>query len=113
MARPGLGLQFGEKFAGALVHGAVVEPANRPYGLLDLTPEKDVGCSRQVIAKGKVLIDDFDALFACFDRAMEMDGLALDAEFAAVGRKIAGDALDQRGLARAVVPHQPKHLAAL
>src|SRR4029450_7883817 len=45
------------------------------------------------------------------DRPMELDVLAIDPEAAMRGAKIAGDDLDQRRLAGAVIAHEAHHLA--
>ena len=46
-------------------------------------------------------------------RLVEVLRLAVEGDLALGGREVAGDDLDQRRLAGAVVAHQPEHLAGL
>src|SRR6185312_2786848 len=59
----------------------------------------------------EVLIDDLDSDPAGVDRATEVDRIAAEADLAMGRTEIAGDDLDERRLAGAVVAHQADHLA--
>jgi hypothetical protein len=80
---------------------------------VQLATEEHVPRRRQVIAQGEVLIDDLDALPAGLDRLVEVDGFVGKDHLAARRREVAGNDLDEGGLASPVVPHEPKHLAGL
>ena len=111
--RARFGFQLVEQLTRALVHGAVVENAERAEAAHLLARQEDVGRCRQVVAQREVLIDDLDAGGARIDRLVEMDRPAFQQHLAARRREIAGDDLDQRRLAGAVVAHEPDNLAAV
>ena len=113
VARPGLGLQFLEDLAGAPVHRGIVEDAERPDAAAQLAAEKDVGGRGQIVAERQVLVDDLDAVPARLDRPVQHDLLAVHAHRAVARPEVAGDHLDQRRLAGAVVAHQADDLAGL
>ena len=81
MARTRLRFEFGEKLACVFVHRAAIEPSNWPDRSLDLASQENVGRRRQIVAQREVLIDDLDALFARFDRFVEMDGFFVEDYF--------------------------------
>ena len=103
VARSGLRLEFGEQFAGALVHAAIVEQAEAA-GLF--AAEEDIGGGRQIVGERQVLVDDLDALGARVLGAVQLGIDARDPDAALARMEIAGDDLDQRRLAGAVVAHQ-------
>ena len=109
---PGLGLQLGEELGGAGVHGAAVEEAERPEAPGDLAAEEDVERRRQVVAEREILVDDLDAGVARLERGGEAHRRAVEAHLAGRGGEAAGDDLDQRRLAGAVVAHEAEDLAA-
>ena len=85
----------------------------KPSRLLDGPAHEDVAPERQLVGQRPLLVDGLDA-----ERAGLLDGqvatrLAVEEHLARVGPVDAGDDLDQRGLARAVVAEQPDDLAAI
>jgi hypothetical protein len=76
LGRARLGFQFVKQLTRTLVHGAVVEDAERAEAPHLLARQEDVGRRRQVVAKSEILIDDLDAGSARIDRLVEMDGPA-------------------------------------
>ena len=80
---------------------------------LQLAAEEDVGGDVEVVGQREVLVDRLDPVAAGVDRAGEADGLAVQADLALVGGVDAGDALDQRRLAGAVVAEEAHHLAGV
>jgi hypothetical protein len=113
IARPGLRLELGEELGRARVHRAVVEEPERPEGPLRLAPEEDVRGCCQVVAERQILVDDLDPLGASIHRLVEMARAAIEADLALGRREVAGDDLDERRLAGAVVAHEAQHLAGL
>ena len=65
----------------------------------------------QVVAEREVLVDDLDAEARRVLRPVDRDRPRLEQDLAGVGRVDAGDALDERRLARAVVADEGHHLA--
>ena len=65
----------------------------------------------QVVAERKILVDDLDPELRRVLRAADRDLLPVEPRLALVDRVDAGDALDQRRLAGAVVAHERHHLA--
>ena len=108
IARPGLGFEFAEQFAGALGHRLVVEPAERPDAALDLAAQEHIGRGRQVVAEREVLIDDLDALLARLDRLVKMDRFAVDADFAVGGGKLPAMTLTSVDLPAPLSPIRPR-----
>src|SRR5690606_40364022 len=113
VARPCLGFQFAEQRRRAAVHRRVVEPADGPDPPAQLTPEKDIGRRRQIVAEREVLVDDLDSLATGVDGLVEMHVLIVESQAAGTGEEVAGDDLHQRGLARAVAAHEAEDLTAL
>ena len=113
VARARLRLQFLEDLAGAPVHGGIVEDAERSDAAAQLAAEEDIGRRGQIVAERQILVNDLDAVPARFDRPVQHDLLAVHAHRAVARQKVAGDHLDQRRLAGAVVAHEADHLACL
>ena len=67
----------------------------------------------EIIDQRQVLVHGRNTHGAGLDRRAQVDRLAVEGVGAAIGLVKAAENLDQRGFARAVVPHQPKHLAAM
>ena len=65
----------------------------------------------EVVAEREILVDDLDPELGGVLRAVDRDRLAVEEDLAAVGVVDAGDALDQRRLAGAVVADERHHLA--
>lgn len=91
----------------------MVEQGDGPEFAFELAAEEYVGGGRQIVGQREVLIDDLDPDRAGVDGPVEMDRTATEADFAMAGAEIAGDDLDQRRLAGAVVAHQANHFARL
>jgi hypothetical protein len=68
---------------------------------------------RQIVAQRQVLMDDLDAVLARLHRLVQDQILAVHLHRAMARGKVAGDHLDQRRLAGAVVAHQADHLSGL
>ncbi len=75
-----------------------------------LAPEVHVLDDVEVVAEREVLVDDLDPELGRVLRPVDRDRLAVEDDLAAVGRVDAGDALDQRRLAGAVVADEGHHL---
>lgn len=88
VARARLRFKFFKEFAGAPVHGRVIEDADGPEAEAWLTAEEDIGGRREVVAKREILIDDFDPLSPGVDGFAEMRGLTLDKDLAVRGGKL-------------------------
>ena len=87
---------------------------NGPDAEAQLAAEKDVGRGGQVVAERQVLVDDLDAVPARVDRLVQDElGCPSIAHGAVARAEVAGDHLDQRRLAGAVVAHQADDLARL
>ena len=78
-----------------------------------LPAEEHVLDDVEVVAQREVLVDDLDAEGGGVARAVDRDRPALEAELARVVAVDAADALDQRGLAGAVVADQRGDLAGV
>jgi hypothetical protein len=76
-----------------------------------LTAQVHVLHDVEVVAEREVLVDDLDAEVRGVLRAVDRDGLALEEDLPAVCGVCAGDALDQRLLAGAVVADERHDLA--
>ena len=76
-----------------------------------LEPHQDVLGHRQVRAERQLLVDQGDAGVARGQRRHRGVGRAVDLHRAAVGRQGAGDHVEQRALAGAVLADQRVHLA--
>ena len=85
----------------------------KPKRRLISRPEEDVFRRREIVAEGKVLVDDLDALLPRVDRLVEMLRLAVDPHLAVRRRKVAGDDFHQRRLAGAIVAHEAQDLARM
>ena len=89
----------------------VVKQGERTEPALELAPEENVCRGRQIVGEREILVDDLDAYGARVNGAVEMHRFTLEADLSVVWRKVAGDDLDERRLAGAVVTHQADHLA--
>ena len=86
----------------------LVEPAQ---AVELLAAEEHVLDDVEVVGQREVLVDDLDAEVGRVLRAVDRDGLAVEEDLALVDRVDAGDALDQRRLAGAVVADEGHDLA--
>ena len=93
-------------YIAGIVEDATAEPRH-------FAAEKDVGGGGQIVAERQVLMDDLDAVAAGIDRLVHDQVLAVHAQGAMGWQEVAGDHLDQRRLAGAVVAHQPDDFARL
>jgi hypothetical protein len=78
-----------------------------------LTGEEDVARDIQRGRHGQGLVDGLDAHRARVLGVAEMHRLAVDHDLAGVGAHRAGKALDEGGLARAIVADHREHLAGV
>ena len=88
------------------LHGhppAIEHPHTTDERYPKLTPEEDVGRDIQVVAQGKILVDDLDARSTSVERAVHVDGTAVELQLPGRRRIHAGQDLDERRLAGAVV----------
>ena len=76
-----------------------------------LAPEVHVLDDVEVVAEREILVDDLDPELRRVLRAGDVTRLALEEDLAGVDRVDAGDRLDQRRLAGAVVADERHHLA--
>ena len=91
----------------APLHLGLLEPLEDVVGL---AAEVHVLDDVEVVAQREILVDDLDPEVRRVLRAVDRDGLAVEDDLAAVGVVDAGDALDQRRLAGAVVTDERHHL---
>ena len=96
--------------AGLGLHGRIVE---RAPGRQQFAPEEDVGGGIDIVGERERLVDRLDAIALGIARASDRDRLAIDPDLAGIGPVSAGQDLDQRRLAGAVVPEQPDDLAGM
>ena len=94
-----------------LPHRAVVEEAQRADAVRDLAVQEHVVVDGQARHEREVLEDGVDAERASVRHRLELHLLAVDEHPAGIGLVEAGQDLDQRRLARAVVADQAEHLA--
>ena len=92
-------------------HGAVVEELQRPDAVRQLAVQEHVVVDGHARHEGEVLEDGVDPERASVRHGLELHLLAEDEDLAGVGLVKAGQDLDQRRLAGAVVADQPEHLA--
>ena len=92
-----------------LLHRVLVEDE----AALLLAAEEHVLDDVEVVAEREVLVDDLDAQGAGVARAVDLDGLAVEQVVAGVDRVDPADALDEGGLAGAVVSDQRGHLSEM
>src|SRR5215831_11235555 len=111
--RPRFRLELGEELCRPLVHPPVVQYPERAQSQFELATKEDIRRSGEVVAERQVLVDDFDAFGPCIGRLVKGNLAALHLDRSAAWRIVAGNDLDERGLACAVVAHQPDHLARL
>ena len=111
IARPRLRLELGEQLARPLVHGPVVQDPDGPEAGRQLAAQEDIRRRRQVVAERQILVDDLDALRAGIGRLVKRHPAAEHLHRAAARRVVPGDDLHERGLAGAVVAHEPDDLA--
>ena len=102
-----LQVQAGEQLARLRVHR---RPVDAPV-LARIAPGEDVLGHREVRAEVHLLVHGTDAQALRLERRARLDGLAAQADGAGVGGVHAGEHLDERGLAGAVLPHQRMHFA--
>ena len=91
-----------------LLHLGLLEPLE---DVVRLAAEVHVLDDVEVVAQREILVDDLDPELRRVLRAVDRDRLAVEEDLAAVGVVDAGDALDQRRLAGAVVADERHHLA--
>ena len=92
-----------------LLHRLLVHEAE-PAG--DLAAEEEIGDGVEILRQREVLVDRLDAeRFGVARSSGSTTGLPANADLAAVGGEDAGEDLDQRRLAGAVVAEQAEHLA--
>src|SRR5947209_3867082 len=101
--------QFCKDCARLGMHAPLVKlpPAER------LSAEEDILCCIAIEQQVYLLVNGCDALPLRLGRAAEPHDAAADFDRAAVRLQRTGDDLDQRGLARTVLPHQRPNLAGL
>ena len=87
-----------------------VESAQRPHALRRLRAEEEVAPDRHQRHDREVLVDGRDAVGARLARGVEGQLAALDEQSPLVRRVRAGEDLDQRRLAGAVVAQDAEHL---
>ncbi len=97
-----------DDLAGARPHLAAVDPRAEAARLVT---EEDVLGHAAFGNQVDFLVDRADARALRGTRAVERHGHAVDADLARIGLVKAGEDLDQRRLAGAVLAHQPVHLA--
>ena len=93
------------------VHRLHVEPAEQARPLHRLAPEEEVARDRELRHQRAVLVDRLDAVADGVGGAVDRRLLAADVDLAAGDRHRAGQHLDQRRLAGAVVAEEPDDLA--
>ena len=97
-----------------LRHRLAVDDRQEAEQLLHrLAAEEDVGADRQIVGQRQVLVDRLDAVVAGLLRRGERDALAVERDVALVIVEHAGDRLDQRRLAGAVVAGKRHDLAGM
>ncbi len=89
------------------------QEAEWPHLALEFPAQEDVFRRRQIIGQCQVLIDRLDAQPPGFAGAMDMGAIAREMQGAGRWLVNAGHDLDQRGFARAIIPHKPHDLAGL
>jgi hypothetical protein len=95
-------------------HRRAVDGAPAPVAAAQLAPDVDVLRDGEVRREAQLLIDHRDAGIARGERAVDVDALAVDQDFAAgVGTIRAREDFHQRRLARAVLAHQRVDLARI
>jgi hypothetical protein len=99
-----------DDLAGLVRHAMAVERA--PAGA-QLAAQEQVAGGVDVVGEREVLVDGLDPGALGLARAAERDGLAVHLDRPAVGRVHAGEDLDERRLARAVVSEQSHDLAGV
>ena len=98
-----------QRLARLRLHRRLLQPLE-PVVLL--APEVHVLHDVEVVAEREILVDDLDPELRRVLRAVDRDRLAVEEDLAVVHRVDAGDALDQRRLAGAVVADERHHLAS-
>jgi hypothetical protein len=97
-----------QRLLGPCLHRDLVQPAEAGGGL---APEVHVLHHVEVVGEREVLIDDLDPEPRGVLGPVHLHHFPVEDDLALVDRMDAGDALDQRRLARAVVAHQRHDLA--
>ena len=108
--RHGADREAGERLARLLLHLSVGEERVRTT---DLAAEKHVLGDVEVVGQGEVLVDELDPERGGRARVVDRHRLALEEQLTAVDAVDAREALDQRGLAGAVVTDQCGDLAGI
>ena len=93
--------------------GAHRLPVDRTQASARRVPQEDVFRDREIVEEHGLLVNGGDAVLEGLVGAGEMDGLAADADFAAIGLVDAGEDLHQRGLAGAVLADQRGDLSGI
>ena len=93
-----------------VLHRALVE---RPCAGQQLAAEEEVRDDIEVVAEREVLVDGRDPVAVGVGRAADVHAPAVDRDRPGVGGLDAGDRLDQRRLARAVVTDESNDLAGV
>ena len=92
----------------ALLHLRLVEPLE---DVVRLAPEEHVLDDVEVVAEREILVHDLDSEPGRVLRTVDRDRLAVEEDLTGIRGVDAGDALDQRRLAGAVVAHEGHDLA--
>ena len=93
------------------VSASIASSSTKPARVTQLAAEEQVLRGVEVVGQRQRLVDRLDAVAACVAGRADLDLLAVDEDLAAVGVVGAGEHLDQRRLAGAVVAEQADHLA--
>ena len=101
-------MQLVEDRRGALAHLGVAQPSAAP---VSSRPAKMLPVTRQVREAEHLLVDHADAALERVARAAEVQPLAVPVQLAGVGLDDAGQDLEQRGLAGAVLADERVRLA--
>ncbi len=104
-------IQAGEQGARLAHHARAVDGLQSAPAAARVAARVDVLRHREVGAEVDFLVDGADAQLLRCQRAGRRDGRPVQRERSRVRCDDAGEDLDQRGLARAVLPHQRVHLS--
>ena len=94
------------------VHRWIIEDLEGTDRLVYLAPKKDVRRCREIVAQGKVLIDDLDPLHPGVNGLMKCCGTP-SMRISPPMEEVARDDLDECRLAGAVIAHQANGLTGL
>ena len=98
---------------GFLVHAAEIHERREQAFAEELAAQKDVGRDVEVVGEREVLVDGLDAERLGVARLLDRDRSSVDSDLALVGRRGAGERLDEARLAGGVVAHQRVDLAGV